>query len=166
VNQRGSFSQTPSSQFLFDWGLFWPWTFEFKITNHVSINLWIDWLRRTVKIKLEKLLIWGIELNSFFFIFLFFFSFLLYFNMFLCLVCIYICLFRLVLYFLYIFKHFRLLDLSFQVLFCFSAYLFSGLGFSHVCVRILLYAHAGLKYAYAYNWPADAGLCMHMHTHA
>ena len=102
----------------------------------------------------------------FLFIFLFFFSFLLYFNMFLCLVCIYICLFRLVFYFLYIFKHFRLLDLSFQVLLCFSAYLFSGLGFSRVCVRILLYAHAGSKYAYAYNWPAYAGLCMHMHTHA
>ena len=55
------------------WAFFWPWSFEFKITNHVSIDLWIDWLRGTVKIKLEKLRVWGIELNSFFF---FSFSFL------------------------------------------------------------------------------------------
>ena len=62
------------------------------------------------------------------------------------------------------FKHVRLLDLSFQVLLCFSACLFSGLGFRHVCVRILLYAHTGSKYVYAYNWPAYAGLCMCAHT--
>ena len=56
------------------WAFFWPWSFEFKITNHVSIDLWIDWLSGMVKIKLEKLRVWGIELNSFFF---FSFSFLL-----------------------------------------------------------------------------------------
>ena len=56
------------------WAFFWPWSFEFKITNHVSIDLWIDWLSGMVKIKLEKLRGWGIELNSFFF---FSFSFLL-----------------------------------------------------------------------------------------
>ena len=49
------------------------------------------------------------------------------------------------------FKHVRLLDLSFQVLLCFSACLFSGLAFRRVCVRILLYVHAGSMYAYAYN---------------
>ena len=45
--------------------------------------------------------------------------------------------FNLLLCFLYFFKHVRLLDLSFQVLLCFFACLFFGLGFRRVCIRKL-----------------------------
>ena len=41
--------------------------------------------------------------------------------MFLCLVCVYICLFSLVLGFLYVFWHVRLLDLRFSILFGFCS---------------------------------------------
>ena len=75
------------------------------------------------------------------------------FNLFLCLVYVYICFFRLVLCFLYFFKHVRLLDLSFQVLLCFFACLFSGLGFRCVCIHIQLACIRRPMYAHTSSCP-------------
>ena len=36
-SKREFFHKTSSSQFSFDWDLFWSWSFEFKITNHFFI---------------------------------------------------------------------------------------------------------------------------------
>ena len=119
MNQIRSFSQNILKSILFDWGFFWSWSFEFKITNHISIDLWIDWLIGTVKIKLKSFFFWGFLLNFSFSIS----TFNLFFNLFLCLVYIYICSFRLVLSFLYVFEHVRMLDLSFYSLLCFTVLL-------------------------------------------
>ena len=54
-------------------------------------------------------------------LFFFFSTFNLFFNLFLCLVYVYICLSRLVLGFFHVFKHVRLLDLYFSILFSFSS---------------------------------------------
>ena len=140
MNQRGSFSQNILKSIFFDWGIFWHGSFEFKITNHISIDLWINWLRGTVKIKLESFFFWGILLNFSFTIFAF--------NLFPCLVYIYICLFRLVSGFLYVFEYVRMLDLSFCALLCFAV-LLKFLGWFHrthnpFCVRRLDYAYTGL----------------------
>ena len=140
MNQRGSFSQDILKSIFFDWGIFWPGSFEFKTTNHISIDLWINWLRGTVKIKLESFFFWGILLN---------FSFTISaFNLFPCLVYIYICLFRLDLGFLYVFEYVKMLDLSFCALLCFAV-LLKFLGWfprthNPFCVRRLDYVYTGL----------------------
>ena len=111
---------------------------------HISIDLWINWLRGTVKIKLESFFFLGIHLNFSFTIFVF----NLFFNLFPCLVYIYICLFQLVSGFLYVFKYVRMLDLLFCALLCFAV-LLKLLGWfpcthNPFCVRRLDYAYAGL----------------------
>ena len=67
---KREFSQNILKLILFYWGLFWPWSFKFKITNHVSIDLWKDWLRGTVKIKLESFFLLRYSFKLFFFPFL------------------------------------------------------------------------------------------------
>ena len=56
-------------------------------------------------------------------LFFFFSACNLFFNLFLCLVYIYICSSRLVLSFLYVFEHVRMIDLSFCSLLCFTVLL-------------------------------------------
>ena len=63
---RNSESKREFSQNIFKSILFWLGSFlvlilEFWGLLVIFVWLWIDWLRGTVKIKLKKLLVWGIE---------------------------------------------------------------------------------------------------------
>ena len=106
------------------------------------------------------------EVLSFNLSFFLFKSFFYVLTLFLGFVYAYICLCSLVLCLFGVFKHIRLLDLSFQVLLCFFSCLFFGLRFKRVYIRILLSAHVGSKYAYTYIWPMYVGLCMRTYTRA
>ena len=104
-----------------------------------------------------------LSFNLSFFLFKSFFYVLI---LFLGFVYAYICLCSLVLCLFGVFKHIRLLDLSFQVLLCFFSCLFFVLRFRRVYIRILLSAHVGSKYTYTYIWPMYVGLCMRTYTRA
>ena len=149
MNQRGRFSQNIFQSILFDWDLFWSWSFKFKITNHFYICLLIDWLRGTTEIKLEELLFWGISSKLFLLFSLVWFCFCL----FLCLFYVLICLYSLFLGSLCIFKHVRLLVSSFKIhLLCFWARVFEQTcaRMHPTCARRSNYACARKsKYAYA-----------------
>ena len=129
-------------------GPFLALIFECKITNHflLIVNRF-DW-REWSKIKLEKLLFWGISSK----LFLCFSLIWFYFSLFVCLFCVLICLFSLVLCSFYILKHVRLLDLFFWNSTLFFVLLCSWLRFlwlnphthNPTYVRKLDYAYAGL----------------------
>ena len=160
MNQNGVFHKIPSSQFYLIRIFFGPNPFSLtlQITCLMTCNR-VDQGEQS-KSKLGNSFL-RYQASTFLFSFQSSFYYLICSS---CFVCVITYFFKVGLYFLTYSEHVWLLELGFSFLLCFSACLFLGQGSDMSAYTYFLYVHAGSKYAYAYNWPTYAGLCMRMHT--
>ena len=128
-DSKGSFSQNTLKSFLSDWDLFWPRSFEFKVSNHCFIELWWIWLRETVKNQDWRAFCLRYPLNPSFSLLSLIFVLAYFIDYFYT----YACLFWLVLKFFLCFELVWLFEIGFSFLLCFSASLFLGWDFEQPC---------------------------------
>ena len=88
-SKREFFHKKSLSQYFYNWGLFWLWSWSFKITNHFCIWLWIDLTEENGQNQAKELFFWGIKFFTsfllFFFVLIFIFVYVAYFCIIICL---------------------------------------------------------------------------------